>query len=251
MASGAAGCARCKLRLHHQPVGEVEEQRGAVAQAQFRGRQFQELQLRRGHPDPLQDPGQALPLGPGVEAHRRAHGAGDAGQKLEPGKTEPGRGLGQPGQRHPGPGPQGVAVALKPWRLFARCSVSPGSPASSMSTFDPRPRKNNGQPRSWARRISPQTSSKSAGAANRAATPPIRQVVRGARGWFSKKQNFLHRIKVKLKDDHLFYAANTLSLILALSLLLHASTFSEASSFASSSGFFGTISGQGSLLVTN
>ena len=33
-----------ELGLRHQPVGEVEQQGGAVAQAQFRRLKFQELQ---------------------------------------------------------------------------------------------------------------------------------------------------------------------------------------------------------------
>ncbi len=76
----------------------------------------------------LQDAGQALALGPGVEAHRRAHGAGDAGQKLEAGKTQPGRGLGQPGQRDAGPGPQGVAVAREALEAFGQMQGQPRQP---------------------------------------------------------------------------------------------------------------------------
>ncbi len=73
-------------------------------------------------------PARVLALGPGVEAHRRPHGAGDAGQKLEPGKTQPGRGLGQPGQRDAGPGPQGVAVARKALEAFRQMQRQPRQP---------------------------------------------------------------------------------------------------------------------------
>ena len=40
---GVARLDQDEFGLHHQPVGEVEEQGGAVAQAQFRGLKFQEL----------------------------------------------------------------------------------------------------------------------------------------------------------------------------------------------------------------
>ena len=76
----------------------------------------------------LRYPGEAGALGPNVEAHRRAHGAGDAGQKLEPGKTQPGRGLGQPGQRHAGPGPQDVAVARQTLEAFRQMQRQPRQP---------------------------------------------------------------------------------------------------------------------------
>ena len=76
----------------------------------------------------LQDAGQAVALGPGVEAHRRAHGAGDAGQKLEAGKTQPGRGLGQPGQSYAGPGPQGVAAALEALEASGQMQGEPRQP---------------------------------------------------------------------------------------------------------------------------